>query len=84
LFLSDLNGNLIKAPNKTKMQMIYMQMKNQIRIISKELENYSGDNVLLIEENLKKSERIIFNLVRVSTRLVIRLVSFILSLAIEI
>ncbi len=64
--------------------MIYMQMKNQIRIISKELENYSGDNVLLIEENLKKSERIIFNLVRVSTRLVIRLVSFILSLAIEI
>lgn len=62
----------MQSPNKQKIAMIYGQVKKLIRISMKEMENYSGDGVIANEENLKKSERIVFSLLKMCNRLTVR------------
>ena len=55
-FLSDSEGNLINIPDQKKCSSIVNDFKYWLELTSREIEKFTGDTVLISEENLKKTE----------------------------
>ena len=54
------------------MNVIVNQLKKVYEITVRDSENYTGDAVLNSEENLKKGERCLFQIVQLSTKIINR------------
>lgn len=53
---SDAEGNLINIPDQKKCSSLVNDFKYWLELTSREIEKFTGDTVLISEENLKKTD----------------------------
>lgn len=62
----------INSPDLNKMTSLLNQLKKIYEITVRDAENYSGDAVLNMDENLKKADRCLFHTVQLSNKIISR------------
>ena len=66
------NGKLVQSPDLKGIQFLVNQLQMIIDLVTRESEQFSGDSVLDSEEQIKKAERIVYQLVQICNKVTTR------------
>ena len=66
------NGKLVQSPDLKGIQFLVSQLQTIIELVTKESEQFSGDSVLDSEEQIKKAERLVYQLVQICNKVTTR------------